>query len=96
MYEKAVISIIVSIVILLVLLSSIFFIRHNKYTNEDCNIEIYISSIDKDLDGIDDQTDILMGVREYIKTHPKYKSKDYSGGYPNDNYGVCTVSCKWG
>ncbi len=88
--KKVVISVTVSVVILLVLLSSIFFIRPKKYTNEDFNIETYISSVDKDLDGIDDQTDILMGVREYIKTQPKYKSKYYSGGYPNDNYGVCT------
>ena len=28
--------------------------------------------------------------REYIKTKPKYKSKYYETGYPNDEYGVCT------
>ena len=26
----------------------------------------------------------------YIKTNPKYKSKYYNTGYPNDEYGVCT------
>ena len=62
----------------------------NKLTNEDFNIQTYKSSIDKDNDGIDDQTDILNNVREYIATKPKYKSKYYASGYPNDEYGVCT------
>ena len=65
-------------------------IPHKKYTNSDFNIDTYISSIDKDNDGIDDQTDILNNVREYIKTKPKYKSKYYSTGYSNDEYGVCS------
>ena len=66
------------------------FIPHRKYTNEDFNIKTYISKTDKDNDGIDDQTDILNNVRNYIKTNPKYKSKYYGTGYPDDNYGVCT------
>ncbi len=65
-------------------------IPHRKYSNGDFNINTYISSTDKDNDGIDDQTDILNSVREYIKTKPKYKSKYYSTGYPNDEYGVCS------
>ena len=66
------------------------FIPHRKYTNEDFNIKTYVSSIDKDNDGIDDQTDILINTRKYIVTKPKYKSKYYGTGYPDDNYGVCT------
>ena len=66
------------------------FIPHRKYTNEDFNIKTYVSSIDKDNDGIDDQTDILINTRKYIITKPKYKSKYYGTGYPDDNYGVCT------
>jgi len=66
------------------------FIPHRKYTNEDFNIKTYVSSIDKDNDGIDDQTDILINTRKYIATKPKYKSKYYGTGYPDDNYGVCT------
>lgn len=62
---------------------------HKKYTNEYFNIETYISNVDKDLDGIDDQTDILKNARKYILTKPKYKSKYYSGGYPDDEFGVC-------
>ncbi|KAF5060380.1 hypothetical protein DSECCO2_326190 [anaerobic digester metagenome] len=65
-------------------------IPHKKYSNEDFKIQRYISQTDKDSDGIDDQTDILDGVRSYIATHPKYKSKYYETGYPDDGYGVCT------
>ena len=46
--------------------------------------------MDKDGDGVDDQTDILDGAREYISTNPKYKSQYYNTGYPDDEYGVCT------
>lgn len=66
------------------------YLPHKKYTNEDFNIKQYVSSIDKDNDGIDDQTDILNSVRSYIATNPKYKSKYYATGYPDDEYGVCT------
>ena len=66
------------------------YIPHKKYNNEYFNIKTYISDIDKDNDGIDDQTDILINAREYISTKPKYKSKYYSSGYPDDAYGVCT------
>ena len=65
-------------------------IPHRQYTNQDFGIETYISSVDQDEDGIDDQTDILAGTRAYIATNPQYKSKYYSGGYPDDEYGVCT------
>ena len=60
------------------------------YSNEYFNIKTYTSNIDKDNDGIDDQTDILNNVRKYIATNPKYKSKYYARGYPDDGYGVCT------
>lgn len=65
-------------------------IPHASYDNAYFHIETYKSSVDKDNDGIDDQTDILNGVREYIQTNPKYQSKYYETGYPNDGYGVCT------
>lgn len=56
----------------------------------DGEIEGYISGNDRDNDGIDDQTDILQSALEYIGTSPKYKSKYYETGYPDDEYGVCT------
>ena len=81
---------IVLIIVVLYALYHFNYIPHKKYTNEDFNIKTYISKTDKDNDGIDDQTDILNNVRDYIKTNPKYKSKYYATGYPNDEYGVCT------
>lgn len=78
------------IIIVVLILYRYNYIPHKKYTNDYFNIEQYKSKIDKDKDGIDDQTDILNNTREYIKTKPKYKSKYYETGYPNDEYGVCT------
>lgn len=34
--------------------------------------------------------DILQGALDYCNTKPKYKSKYYDSGYPDDGYGVCT------
>lgn len=67
-----------------------FTMQETKYNNEFFNIETYISDIDYDLDGVDDQTDILNNAKKYIETKPKYKSNYYEGGYPTDGYGVCT------
>ncbi len=60
------------------------------YSNEDFGISTYQSSKDYDQDGIDDQTDLLMGAREYVAKKTKYKSKYYASRYPDDEYGVCT------
>ena len=59
----------------------------------DCyegEIQQVTSLVDADSDGIDDQTDILNGTLNYIAKRPKYKSKYYKTGYPDDEYGVCT------
>lgn len=53
-------------------------------------IPAYVSELDQDADGIDDQTDILQSAWEYLATRPEYKSRYYDGGYPDDGYGVCT------
>lgn len=66
------------------------YIPHKKYSNEYFGIPTYTSNIDKDYDGIDDQTDILQNVKKYVATKPKYASKYYKDGYPDDGYGVCT------
>ena len=95
---KAVRTISLGIFVILVITGSIIFyllylfnyLPHKKYSNEDFGIETYISTTDQDSDGIDDQTDILKSVRDYISTKPKYKSKYYAGGYPDDEFGVCT------
>ena len=88
--KATIITIILFILILVYFLYEVNIIPHIKYENKDFNIKTYVSSIDKDNDGIDDQTDILNNVRKYIKTKPKYKSKYYATGYSNDEYGVCT------
>ena len=87
------IKIIVGIILIIVIIYVLYlfnYIPHKKYNNNYFHIKTYISEVDKDNDGIDDQTDILNNVRKYIETKPKYKSKYYSTGYPDDGYGVCT------
>ena len=91
--KKRIFIIVIFIIISVILVALLYFfntIPHKQYSNSDFNIETYISSVDKDNDGIDDQTDILNNVRNYISKNPKYKSKYYETGYPNDEYGVCT------
>ena len=93
MKKKILITFCIVFVLLLMLIYILYvfnYIPHRKYSNEDFNIDTYISQVDKDLDGVDDQTDILEGVRNYIAKKPKYKSKYYATGYPDDLYGVCT------
>ena len=76
--------------LILVMFSFFILFPQQKYSNSDFDIDTYVSNVDKDNDGIDDQTDILNQAKEYIKTKPKYKSKYYATGYPDDEYGVCT------
>lgn len=83
-------AVVVLLVAVLYLLDRFHFLPQKKYSNEDFNISAYTSAVDQDGDGIDDQTDLLNSVRAYIETKPKYKSKYYSTGYPDDEYGVCT------
>lgn len=65
-------------------------IPHRYYYNSHFGIRTYYSEVDKDGDGVDDQSDILKGVHDYIDTNPKYKSVYYATGYSTDEYGVCT------
>lgn len=93
MKKKDLIFLIILILVILCMIIRSYklcIIPHKQYSNSDFNIKTYISNIDKDNDGIDDQTDILNNVRKYIETKPKYKSKYYGTGYPDDGYGVCT------
>ena len=90
MKKKIIFFIIVVLVVLFIYIYQFYFKSLKKYTNSDFNIATYKSNIDNDNDGVDDQTDILNNVKAYISKKPKYKSKYYSTGYPNDEYGVCT------
>ena len=85
-----VVLIVIMIIAIIYLLYLFNYIPHKIYSNIDFNIETYKSNIDFDNDGIDDQTDVLDGVKNYVARNPKYKSKYYETGYPNDEYGVCT------
>ena len=67
-----------------------FFHSSPKFLDDYFHIKTYHSLVDKDSDGIDDQEDFLDSVLKYVASKPKYKSKYYSTGYPNDSYGVCT------
>lgn len=77
-------------VIFLGILYKLNVIPHKYNYNSHFGITTYQSAVDKDGDGLDDQSDILCGVRDYIDNEPKYKSKYYASGYPDDEYGVCT------
>ena len=87
-----------AIIVLFVFCSIVFYVQtHYQHTSairpEDDykgKIPQLHSSEDRDDDGVDDQLDILNGALAYVSTHPKYKSRYYENGYPDDNYGVCT------
>lgn len=89
MKKKIIITIILFCIglIVIIILNNLL---SKKYSNEDFNIKTYISNLDQDSDGIDDQSDILNNAFEYVEKRPKYKSKYYSTGYSNDEYGVCS------
>ena len=65
-------------------------IPRRSYTNADFGVETVLSTIDYDADGTDDYTEILLGARQDAKNHPKYDGSYVSGGYPDDDVGVCT------
>lgn len=87
---KKIIALIIFLLIIIFVMYQFNYLPHKMYTNKDFNITPYISEVDMDNDGIDDATDILTNARTYIAKKPKYKSKYYGSGYPDDNYGVCT------
>ena len=90
---KIIIAIFVLIVLLRVLKFGAIFrllFGGESFTNADFGIADYISAVDKDGDGIDDQSDILKNAKAYVATKPKYESVYYDGGYPDDERGVCT------
>ena len=89
-------AIVVTVILLLTAGAVIFaldafrVLPHRQFTGEHFQIPQYRSAVDRDGDGIDDQTDILQSVREYLATNPKYRSEYYATGYPTGKYGVCT------
>lgn len=69
---------------------------HYIKTGEDFGIATYHSPLDRNANGVDDQTDILHGAKQYLSRKPQYNASSYFvGGYPEINEqgvweGVCT------
>ena len=96
--RKGTVRLYTAVLALLLLCSIVFYVQtHYQCTSasrpEDDfqdRVPQFHSSVDRDDDGVDDQLDILNGALTYVSTHPKYKSRYYATGYPDDGYGVCT------
>lgn len=75
---------------LLLILDLLGILPHRTYTAEYFGITTITSSHDKDGDGVDDYTDILLGARADAENRPAYDPSYFAGGYPPDDRGVCT------
>lgn len=92
----------VSAVLALLLMLQIGLRYNKRYTASDFDITVVKSKTDKNNNGIDDFTDILLGAKEYVSLSPKYKSEYLmtNKGYPAESLpdgtlvpsdtGVCT------
>ena len=87
---KLPVYIILGVIVLSFFLYEFEVIPHPSFDNAYFHITTYQSQVDQDNDDVDDQTDILQNTKAYLSTKPKYKSKYYSTGYPDDEHGVCT------
>lgn len=87
---KLPVYIILGVIVLSFFLYEFEVIPHPSFDNAYFHITTYQSQVDQDNDDVDDQTDILQNAKAYLSTKPKYKSKYYSTGYSDDEYGVCT------
>lgn len=93
-------KVIAKIIILFLLFAIIFIgvytaqyfnlLPQRTYTAEYFGIETLKSSVDYNVNGVDDYTDILLGARADAENHPDYDSRYWAEGYPPDNIGVCT------
>ena len=87
---KRTIAVVLCILAVLCVCAVLIYRHSHIYSAEDFGFTDIKSPNDADGDGIDDYTDMVEGARAYIATDPQYKSAYYAGGYPTDNYGVCT------
>lgn len=78
------------ILLIYIILDAFRFIPDKVFYDEDFGYERIKSNLDMDNDSIDDYSDIVEGAREYVSRKPPYKSAYYKGGYPDDEYAVCT------
>lgn len=64
--------------------------EYGYYTMSDFGYVKEISQYDFNLNGYDDYTDILIGLKKVAEENPKYINGYYAGGYPPEGEGVCT------
>jgi len=64
-------------------------VSHSTQVSLDAQSLLLTSSVDKDSDGIDDYTDIMLGARADALNMPVYDDRYWGGGYPPDDIGVC-------
>lgn len=76
--------------VLLMIIVILWLMPKKQYEAQDFAISILKSRTDKDQDGIDDYTDILLGAKAEAQRKPTYHSAYYAGGYPPETEGVCT------
>jgi uncharacterized protein YijF (DUF1287 family) len=67
-----------------------YFNSERYYTASELNIPEIKSKNDKNNNGVDDYTDIMLGARKFVESNPAYKSDYIVGGYPPEGTGVCT------
>ncbi len=83
--------IIAAVITAAVLFAAAYFLRNSRYYSaEDFGIEQLKSEVDFNSNGVDDYTEMVLGARTYMERKPPYKSLYYVGGYPTDEYAVCT------
>lgn len=94
--KRRVIKWLLAILLVLVLLAGGFFawyfnllpVRH--YTARHFGIEVAVSPVDANGNGVDDYADLVAGARLDAENHPKYDAAYWEGGYPPEDIGVCT------
>lgn len=79
-----------SIIIAGLTLNFLGWLPKRYYSSDYFNVPSLKSEVDRDQDGVDDYTDILLSARKYVSTRPAYRSTYEANGYPPKGIGVCT------
>lgn len=88
--KRIFVAVIIGFVLILIVFLAINMLPKTVYYGEDFGIERLKSSVDFNLNGIDDYTDIFQGAIIDAENRPKYDGAYVEGGYPDDRVGVCT------
>ena len=79
----------IAFILIIIIFVYYWFLPLPYYNASDFEIEVLESNCDYDNDGVDDYMDIMLGARIDAENHPIYDGSYVSGGYPDDNRGVC-------